>query len=149
MSSPSGSSKPVKVPKFLSSHLPPASSCSYLLTPTLSESFKLSLFSQLLDSIPTSSHLLPRQVAPSNQHALNYFKQNGYSLPKAQKAAQEELRRLKGKDKSRERDREGTLGLGSAFGNDAEVLGPEYGSDRKGMPCGHVFKEGEPIYRCR
>lgn len=30
-----------------------------------------------------------------------------------------------------------------------EVIGGEYGEDRKGMPCGHVFKKGEAIYRCR
>ncbi|PWN37144.1 uncharacterized protein FA14DRAFT_159326 [Meira miltonrushii] len=30
-----------------------------------------------------------------------------------------------------------------------EVMGAEYGEDRKGMPCGHVFKKGEAIYRCR
>lgn len=30
-----------------------------------------------------------------------------------------------------------------------EQLGPEYGEERRGMPCGHVFRKGEAIYRCR
>lgn len=51
---------------------------------------------------------------------------------------------MKGKDKGRETDLDPVLGSDNDL-----VSGHEYGSDRKGMPCGHVFKEGEPIYRCR
>lgn len=28
-------------------------------------------------------------------------------------------------------------------------LGPEYASERRGMPCGHIFRKGEAIWRCR
>lgn len=28
-------------------------------------------------------------------------------------------------------------------------LGPEYGPDRRGTPCAHIFRRGEAMYRCR
>ncbi|KAK0521984.1 E3 ubiquitin-protein ligase ubr1 [Tilletia horrida] len=40
-------------------------------------------------------------------------------------------------------------GTNSPEPDPALELGPEYGPDRKGMPCGHVFAKGEAIYRCR
>lgn len=122
---------------FLASVLPPPAESRYTVTPEVVRTLHRSLYSQLLADLP-AAYLLPRAAAPSSQHALNYLEQSGWKLVEAQKRGAQESLSQTGKGKMSV-DGEGP----------GESLGPEYGEDRRGMPCGHVFKKGEAVYRCR
>lgn len=39
--------------------------------------------------------------------------------------------------------------INSESAEDPALFDPEYGEERRGMPCGHVFQKGEAIWRCR
>lgn len=127
------------------------------------------LWTSILSQI-SPAHFLPRELAPTMMHALIFLERSDWSLCDAQKRAMVELN---------ERRREVLGGLSSSTSTSssssptqssrnikgkfvpprlatpppgasiADDLGPEYGSERSGMPCGHVFRKGEAIYRCR
>ncbi|PWN48310.1 hypothetical protein IE53DRAFT_202971 [Violaceomyces palustris] len=129
---------------------------SYKVSPSTSSAIKSSLFGSLLTSLPTTSHLLPRAVAPSTRHALKLLEESDWSLSAAQKEATRQLAKAKEKGKGKQPQR--FPGNGFSFGHqpngdetesEMEALGPEYSEERRGMPCGHLFKKGEAIYRCR
>jgi E3 ubiquitin-protein ligase UBR1 len=128
-----------------------------------------SLWTSILSQI-SPAYFLPREIAPTLIHALVFLERSEWKLCEAQKRATIELnerrrerlggvassassssstsssqnnRNLKGKFVP---PRLATPPPGTSMNDD---LGAEYGEERKGMPCGHVFRKGEAIYRCR
>lgn len=51
-------------------------------------------------------------------------------------------------DEDEDEQEEWTLG-GAQAKADESGLPSEYSKNRKGKPCGHVFKKGESVYRCK
>ncbi|CEH14174.1 N-end rule pathway, recognition component UBR1 [Ceraceosorus bombacis] len=117
----------------------------YELTPMCVRALHRSLWSTMFALVP-AVYLLPRQLVPTGEHALRLLEESDWNLCETQrravKAMAEAARDGKGKGV------EGRMSF--PLSGQAEFdLGPEYSAERRGMPCGHVFKKGEAIYRCR
>ena len=118
----------------------------YLVDETVTDQLMRSLWTRLLSALPSPCHLLlPTHSTHFStlQETLDFLQVYKWKLAAAQKAAQKMVEDTNAKGKSVERADSKTAG------SRIIQLGAEYGSDRKGMPCGHVFKKGEAIYRCR
>lgn len=98
---------------------------SYRLTPERAADVRRRLLDALLDAVPLAL-LFPARAAPDVDAARALLARSGHSLSHAQRTAD-------------------TL----ASSADGEPLAlPEYSTLRRGMACGHVFRKGEPIFRC-
>lgn len=150
----------------------------YSVTADVASQLNRSLWTSIFSHVPPA-HLLPREVAPTTMHALLFLERCNWSLCNAQKRAATEIneRRRERLGGVASISASSMSGSASAFSTTSssmattgsgkgkfvpprsatpppgltqeEALGGEYGEDRKGMPCGHVFKKGEAIYRCR
>jgi E3 ubiquitin-protein ligase UBR1 len=131
-----------------------------------------SLWTSILSQVPPA-HFLPREIAPTMMHALVFLERCEWNLCDAQKRAMVELnerrREMMGglhssssSSSSIASSTQSNRNLKGKFvpprlatppphasASASDELGPEYGPERKGMPCGHVFRKGEAIYRCR
>lgn len=133
------------------------------------------LWSSILTQV-SPSHFLPREIAPTVIHALALLERCDWSLCDAQKRASLELNerrreQLGGLSSSASSSSSSTTPNSQSASqssknikgkfvparlatpppgvHNSEELGAEYGIDRRGIPCGHVFRKGEAIYRCR
>lgn len=170
--STSNASVPPTVAFLRQVQLDPRSTNYHVSSSVISQLYR-SLWTSIFSHV-APAHLLPRDVAPTTMHALVFLERCGWKLGQAQKRALVEIN-----DRRREmlgslapvpsssssssispRASPQPSGKGRTFApprqatpppglNNDELLGPEYGIDRKGMPCGHIFKKGEAIYRCR
>ncbi|PWN21802.1 hypothetical protein BCV69DRAFT_268300 [Microstroma glucosiphilum] len=94
---------------------------------------------------------------PSIAEALDLLEANDWSLSRAQgafpflRARQARLASSSSslKGKSPASSRAGSPSPGMDSGSHLGYLGPEYTEERRGRPCGHYFRKGEPIWRCR
>ncbi|KAE8251404.1 hypothetical protein A4X13_0g4006 [Tilletia indica] len=132
------------VADFIATHIGAVPS-NYIVSPAIRTRLLYSLYSRLLGDLPTTANLLPPHIGTSVSAAILHLQSCDWKLSEAQKRAaeQERLAAEKGKQPLRPLDPNHTEPDPSL------ELGPEYGPDRKGMPCGHVFAKGEAIYRCR
>ncbi|KAE8262492.1 hypothetical protein A4X03_0g2408 [Tilletia caries] len=129
---------------FIAAHVGAVPS-NYIVSSTVRAKLFDSLYSRLFDDLPSPTDLLPSNVGTSVSTALSHLRACDWKLSEAQKRAaeQERLAAEKGKQPLR------PLDPNNSEPDPSLELGPEYGPDRKGMPCGHVFVKGEAIYRCR
>ncbi|UZJ54429.1 hypothetical protein CBS101457_003749 [Exobasidium rhododendri] len=132
-----------------------------------------SLWTYILSQV-SPAHFLPREIAPTLIHALVFLERCNWKLCDAQKRAMVELNerrreKLGGVASSASSSSSSSTSMSSSQGTRsmkgkfvpprlatpppgasiADDLGPEYGDEKRGMPCGHVFRKGEAIYRCR
>ncbi|KDN52254.1 hypothetical protein K437DRAFT_243984 [Tilletiaria anomala UBC 951] len=123
----------------------------YLVDQGVTSRLLRSLWTSLLASLPSPSHLLPTRATqlPTIEATLEFLQEHDWKLSEAQKAAQKQADEANAKGKAVERGNVNVSSQGLGASSKAFSLGPEYGPDRKGMPCGHIFREGEAIYRCR
>ncbi|KAK0554585.1 E3 ubiquitin-protein ligase ubr1 [Tilletia horrida] len=133
------------VADFIATHIGAVPS-NYSVSPPVRSQLFYSLYSRLLSDLPTTVNLLPSSIGTSIESALLHLQSCDWKLSEAQKRAieQERIASDKGKQPLRPFDQQH-----HAEPDPSLELGPEYGPDRKGMPCGHVFAKGEAIYRCR
>ncbi len=115
-----------------------------------------SVWTSLLHSLPSPANLLSVRTAqqaqlPTIDAALDFLEKHDWKLAEAQKAAAKLAEQATDKGKGKAGAAPGAGSGTEAHGRDGKrvQLGPEYGADRRGMPCGHIFKKGEAIYRCR
>lgn len=99
---------------------------SYRLTPERARSVRERLCRELLSAVPPSA-LFPPAAAPSAAAAFSLLDQCDWHLGAAQQKA------------------ESAMHVHEATSVPAL---PEYSRNRRGMTCGHVFRKGEPIFRC-
>lgn len=160
-----GHSRQPSIPSFLQRFLPPQHPLShhphppndrnpedYAFTPTvsndLSRNLWTSLVSNLSDQLPSGTTIgsllfpSPDQDQPeglgaphSAPQVLALLERHHWKLEEAQKDI---LARH-------------ALAAAKANGNNPSdvLLGAEYSANRRGTPCGHIFRKGEAIYRCR
>ncbi|KAL9932831.1 hypothetical protein V8E36_008086 [Tilletia maclaganii] len=133
------------VAEFIATHIGTVPS-NYTVSPAVRSQLLFSLYSRLLSDLPSTANLLPPHIGDDLSAALLHLQSCDWKLSEAQKRAieQERLAAEKGKQPLRPFDP-----THQAEPDPSLELGPEYGPDRKGMPCGHVFAKGEAIYRCR
>ncbi|WFC96935.1 RING-type E3 ubiquitin transferase [Malassezia brasiliensis] len=98
---------------------------SYRLTPERAADVRRRLSDALLDAVPLAL-LFPARAAPTVDAARALLARSGHRLSHAQRAAD---------------------ALASSAEGEVPAL-PEYSTLRRGMACGHVFRKGEPIFRC-
>ncbi|EPQ32173.1 uncharacterized protein PFL1_00370 [Pseudozyma flocculosa PF-1] len=124
---------------------------SYILTPAKKNSLRRGLYARLLEELPTKAHLLPQWHHRTSSSVLDAIARHDYSLATTQAEETRQLAKAKLKGKQVQR---GSSPFGPIDGvpdelEDPDLLGPEYGEERRGMACGHLFQAGEAIYRCR
>ena len=115
---------------------------SYRLTPERKKQVREALCRELFNTVSTSA-LLPSGTAENVDQALDFVAHAGGSLSQAQQRGEvmAQLAACKGKQAVRT----------ETFTDDLpeiQVAQPEYSTLRRGMTCGHVFRKGEPIFRC-
>ncbi|BGP18684.1 hypothetical protein JCM10213_006906 [Rhodosporidiobolus nylandii] len=116
---------PEQLPAFFAALAAPA---NYALTSTPSARARLTvaLYSWALDPNSDVRHLfLPAADAEGSEASVT----DDWSLSSAQAAA--------------------AAASSASGGSDQAALGDEYAPSRRGKPCGHVFRSGESVYRCR
>jgi E3 ubiquitin-protein ligase UBR1 len=149
-------------------------STNYRVNEVVVSQLHRSLWTFILSQV-SPSHFLPREIAPTMIHALVFLERCNWKLCEAQKRAMIELnerRREKlgglassasSSSSSSNASMSSSQGLKNIKGNfvpprlatpppgssAADDMGLEYGEEKRGMPCGHVFRKGEAIYRCR
>ncbi|KAN0066349.1 E3 ubiquitin-protein ligase ubr1 [Thecaphora frezii] len=129
----------------------PTDSRSYHLTTEKKNSLRRFLYAKLLDELPSKAHLLPHWHHLDAQTVLDTIAKHDYSLSTTQTEESRQMAKAKLKGKQVQR---GSSPFGPIDGfneelEDPDLLGPEYGEERRGMSCGHLFQAGEAIYRCR
>ena len=103
---------------------------SYRVPPERALDVRRRLFDALFAAVPIGLFFAPGAVAdPAEARAL--LEQSAWSLSQAQRRADARASRATPVD-----------------GADVAVTEPEYSVHRRGMACGHVFRKGEPIFRC-
>ncbi|KAL4402382.1 E3 ubiquitin-protein ligase Ubr1 [Malassezia pachydermatis] len=105
----------------------PGDADSYRLPPEKALQVRERLCHELLSVVPLSS-LFPSNVVPTHDEAWKLLKQVEFRVSSAQQRAEALLLQQQSDD--------GVPAL------------PEYSKNRRGMTCGHVFRKGEPIFRC-
>ncbi|WFD35951.1 RING-type E3 ubiquitin transferase [Malassezia cuniculi] len=115
---------------------------SYRLTPERAQNVREALCRELFRSVPIEA-LLPAGVAESVDDALAFVARSGGKISQAQQRGQvvAQLAARKGKQVVRTETLSDDLA-------DIPMAQPEYSTQRRGMTCGHVFRKGEPIFRC-
>lgn len=116
---------------------------SYRMQPARAREVRRALFRELFRSVPVA-HLLPGAVgAGSEEEVLALLDRHDWSLQQTQQYAEalELAAGAKGKQVDRAEVTDGRA-------DDVPVLQPEYSEQRRGMGCGHVFRKGEPVFRC-
>ncbi|WFD41442.1 RING-type E3 ubiquitin transferase [Malassezia psittaci] len=104
---------------------------SYRLTSVRAAGVRRELCNILLDSVPHQS-LFPSGSVRSKEQAKSLLEQNQYSLSQVQRRSETE-----------------SFNGTSPSSSSVHLTQPEYSVHRRGMACGHVFRKGEPIFRCR
>lgn len=145
----------------------------YKINPGVIAQLNRSLWTSILSQV-SPAHFLPREIAPSMMHALVFLERCEWNLCDAQKRAMVELneRRREMLGGLHSSSSSSAISVASSTQSSRDLkgkfvpprlatppphastttiddLGPEYGPERRGMPCGHVFRKGEAIYRCR
>ncbi|WFD30723.1 RING-type E3 ubiquitin transferase [Malassezia sp. CBS 17886] len=115
---------------------------SYALTDEHVQRIRERLYGELWAAVPVA-HLLPPALVRNQEDAMALLAQSDWSLSQAQRRAEARLQQCASKGKQAERD----VGAGAA--EDVPLAQAEYSAQRRGMACGHVFRKGEPIFRCR
>lgn len=105
----------------------PGDSSTYRVSPEKARDVRQQLVRELLAAVPFA-HFFPPNVVTSKEQALRVLEECDWKLSKAQQ-------------------RTDTLYESSDASNSVPLL-PEYSKNRRGMACGHVFRKGEPIFRC-
>ncbi|PKI84280.1 RING-type E3 ubiquitin transferase [Malassezia vespertilionis] len=104
---------------------------SYKLEGARALEVRRNLLRELLGAVPLA-YFFPPGVA-TMPAALALLEQNDWRLSLAQQRADADARAT---DARAENGASAVVGL------------PEYSANRRGMACGHVFRKGEPIFRC-
>ena len=99
---------------------------TYRMTPERAREVRERLCHELLSVVPVSS-LFPASVVPGVPEAYALLDKYDWHISQAQQRAD---------------------ALANMQDNASEPLQPEYSKNRRGMACGHVFRKGEPIFRC-
>lgn len=122
------------------------SASAYILDGKATSALMRSIWTSLLTSLPSPANILPTRAVQLTtiEAVLDFLEKHDWRLSEAQKAAAKIAEEANRKGKAVERGGNTQRAQGRGF-----AVGPEYGPDRKGMPCGHIFKKGEAIYRCR
>lgn len=115
---------------------------SYKLTPDRAQYVREALCRELVNNVPVAA-LLPPGVADSVDDALSFIARAGNSVSQAQQRGQvlAQLAARKGKEAVRSESLSDDL-------SELPMAQPEYSTQRRGMTCGHVFRKGEPVFRC-
>ena len=99
---------------------------TYRMTPERAREVRERLCHELLSVVPVS-YLFPASVVPSVPEAYALLDKYDWHISQAQQRAD---------------------ALANMQDSASEPLQPEYSKNRRGMACGHVFRKGEPIFRC-
>lgn len=162
---PSGHARPLSMPALLQQWLPthPLSRAAgpqgrkaedFAMTAEVSDALLRSLWSSLLSSLaqalppggptlgavlfpqPASGMPAAPDVPQHPQQAVELLSSHHWSL----EAAQRDIFERHAAAAARAPSSAAALG---------KPLGAEYGADRRGTPCGHIFRQKEATYRCR
>lgn len=105
----------------------PGDSRSYCITPEKALHVRQQLVRELFAAVPYE-HFFPVSVVTSKEQAFELLTECEWKLSEAQQRAE-----------TASEAREASSSVPSR---------PEYSKNRRGMTCGHVFRKGEPIFRC-
>lgn len=100
---------------------------SYRVSPEKARNVRQQLVRELFTAV-SYEHFLPRAVVPTKEQAFDLLADCDWKLSAAQQRAD-------------------TLSETQEASSSVPAL-PEYSKNRRGMTCGHVFRKGEPIFRC-